>query len=194
MSQPLPKLDVEVDLRIDLDGKSATISSADNHLVVHAESPTDLVAAVLAGERPEKYRNLRGPRVLGAFADSLDTAGVELKVTGPSGTLLTLGSGQHWRWARLATGSVHVRPGGMAMLRPLLAKAVLERLRRSPPRARTTAVGVAAGAVLALTLRVRRSRRTVERTLFDRLREAVWVSFSGRCGQGRQWPSARSRP
>lgn len=122
MSQPLPKLDVEVALRIDLDGQSATISGADNHLVVHAESPADLVAAVLAGELPGKYRNLRGPRALGVFADSLDTAGVELEVTGPSGTLLTLGSGQHWRWGRLATGSAHVRPGGMARLRPLLVK------------------------------------------------------------------------
>jgi hypothetical protein len=158
MSQPLPKLDVEVDLRIDLDGKSATISSADNHLVVHAESPTDLVAAVLAGERPEKYRNLRGPRVLGAFADSLDTAGVELKVTGPSGTLLTLSSGQHSRWGRLATGSVHVRPGGMTRLRPLLIEAVREQLRQSRPRARAGAAGVVVGAVLISRLRRRTDR------------------------------------
>lgn len=155
MSQPLPRLNVEVDLRIDLDGQHATISGADNHLVVHAESPADLVAAVLAGERPEKYRTLSGPRVLGAFADSLDTAGVELKVTGPSGTLLTLGSGQHWRWARLATGSVHVRPGGMARLRPLLVGAVREQLRHSRPRARAVALGVVVGAGLASRLRRR---------------------------------------
>lgn len=152
MSQPLPKLDVEVDLRIDLDGQSATVSGTDSHLVVHAENPADLVAAVLAGERPEKHR---GRRALGAFADSLDTAGVELTVTGPSGTLLTLGSGQRWRWARLATGSVHVRPGGMAGLRPLLVEGVRDRVRHSRLRTWFLAVGVVAGAILAARLRRR---------------------------------------
>ncbi|MEO6501294.1 MAG: hypothetical protein ABIQ09_05220, partial [Jatrophihabitantaceae bacterium] len=120
-----------------------------------AERPADLVAAVLATELPEKYRNLRGPRALGAFADSLDTAGVELKVTGPSGTLLSLGNGQHWRWGRLTTGSVHVRPGGMAGLRSLLVEAARGRLRRNWPRTRAVAVGVVVGAVLASRLRRR---------------------------------------
>jgi hypothetical protein len=155
MSQPSPKLDVEVDLRIDLDGQPATISGTDNHLVVHAESPVGLIAAVLASERPEGYRNLRGPGVLGAFADSLHTAGVELEVTGPSGTLLTLGSDQHSRWGRLATGSVHVRPGGMATLRPLLVEVVREQLRHSRPRARAGAAGVLVAVVLVSRLRRR---------------------------------------
>lgn len=155
MSQPLPKLDVEVDLRIDLDGQPATISGTDNHLVVHAESPGDLIAAVLAADLPQEYQHLRGARALGALADSLDTAGVELEVTGPSGTLLTIGSGQHWRWGRLTTGSVHVRPGGVAGLRPLLVEAARWRLRRTRPRTRAVAFGVVVGAVLASRLRRR---------------------------------------
>ncbi len=155
MPQQPGKLNVEVDLRIDLDGQTVLLSGTGNHLVLHAQCPTDLVAAVLGTELPKEYRHLHSNRALGALADSLHRAGLELLVTGPSGPLLTLGDGQRWRWGTLTTGSVHVRPGRMTGLLPLLADVALRQLRHSRPLNRAAAVGATLVTVLGPRLRRR---------------------------------------
>lgn len=92
------------------------------------------------------------PAVAG-LADLLAEAGLVVEVTGPHGTVATVGAGVDSRLGQVLAGSRRLRPGRVGALRPLAAARV--RSRGRPGRVAASVLAVA----VVLLLRRRAARR-----------------------------------
>lgn len=152
-----PRLQVVADLRLDLDGRPATITGAGSQVHVRTVDPGRLWGQVVGAPLPAGVDRSNGPRAVGQVANGLAAAGLTVTVEGPNGPLVVLGKGGRSIRGRLFTGSSHVRPGAIGALRPL----ALAQLRRNVfrPRRRVAAVALLAGALTAAGTARRRARR-----------------------------------
>ena len=150
------RVDIEADLRIDVDGHSAALTSDGRRLTFTSEAPEHLWQA-LGEVGTSGSRN--GVRAVGLIADTLAAQDLELHVVGPRGEIAHLGTGAHSWWGRAITGSGSVELGAFRTLRPLAASVV----RRS--RAFWPAVSAVGGsvAVVAAVSSVRRRRSNLLR-------------------------------
>lgn len=146
-----PALEVSGSLSFTLDAPdgaaSGQISAEGNRVVVSTDDP---VAAFRAATAPGP-----GQTSVGAVADLLAASGLVLDVTGPRGTVATLGDGVDSRLGHLLAGSRRVRPGDVRAVRPLAlaqARSVLV-----PSVLRVVVLGSAVVALAALRrIRTRR--------------------------------------
>lgn len=127
-------------------GRTAgTVHGQGPQVTVHAEDPVAAWDAALGSVST-------GPAVLKTVGRLLSEEGVTVQVTGPRGTVATVGAGVDDRLGHLLAGSRHVRLGSPSAVRPL---AVAE-LRRRAPETRAFVLG--AVIVLALAALVARRR------------------------------------
>lgn len=141
----LPALEVEGELAFALDAPdgttTGTVSGQGRRVVV---STADPVAAFRAASAPSP-----GGTSIGGLADLLAGSGLVVEVTGPQGTVATLGEGIDSPLGRLAAGSRRVRLGSARAVRPL----ALAQARSTLTGRRTATVAVALVVLAALTRR-----------------------------------------
>jgi len=146
-----PALEVSGSLSFTLDapdgGASGQISGEGNRVVVSTDDPVAAFRAATA----------RGPgqNSVGAVADLLAASGLVLQVTGPRGTVATLGDGVESRLGDLLAGSRRVRPGDVRAVRPL---AVTQARSMLAPSTRRVVMLGAAPVAFAVLSRVRTRR------------------------------------
>ena len=87
-----------------------------------------------------------GRTAVGGLADLLAPSGLTMEVTGPRGTIASLGNGVDSRLGKLVAGSRHVRLGSVRTVLPLAAA----QIRGQAPSARRVGPLLAAAAVIAL--------------------------------------------
>lgn len=146
-----PELRVDADLRLDVDGVTASITGHGDDVTVFSETPGRLWAALAEAALPSGVGRVDGPRALGRLANSLDERGVRVHIDGPQGRLVTLGDPRSSFVGRVATGSGHLRLGSPRAVGPIVAA----RLR---PRYLAAATFIGLSAVLAAWHRRRRSQ------------------------------------
>lgn len=147
---PIGRLDVEADLRLDVDGTSAHLHGSGSRLVLFSDHPERVWAAAVASVLPA-FGVADGPRAIGRVADLLQDAGVRLEVAGPHGVVVSLGDGVSSPVGRATTGSRAVRPG-----RPV-ALAVLG-WQAGPRVVALAAISTTAGIALIRWALIRRAR------------------------------------
>lgn len=123
---PFGRLDVQGDLHLDVDGVPAHLRATGSRLLLTSAHPDRVWAAAVASALPAGVGAIDGPRAVGRAADALAAAGLQLRVDGPHGTVVTLGDGVASRLGQAATGSAAVGPGGP----PALAVLAWSRWRR----------------------------------------------------------------
>lgn len=111
---PTRSVRVESDLAIELDGVSAHLHAHGDHLVLSTAQPHRLWQLARQTSLPDVMGSVATPRSIGKLADSLADAGLLLEITGPHGSVASLGRGVDSRLGRLGTGSAAVRPGGLS--------------------------------------------------------------------------------
>jgi hypothetical protein len=148
-------LTIEADLRIDVDGRAASLKSEGRRLTFTSEAPGELWASLggstlggLAGPR-------EGAKAVGRIAEALAAQDIELRLVGPQGELARFGSGAHSWWGRALTGSGLVQIGPFRSVRSA-GISVVRGSRLFWPTA--SAVGVAAVAAAVVAVRGRRNR------------------------------------
>ncbi len=124
---------------------AGTVEGRGPRVVVHAEDPVAAWDAALGSVST-------GPAVLDTVGRLLSEEGVTVEVTGPRGTVATLGAGIDTRLGKVLAGSRYVRLGSPSAVRPL---AVAEARRRAG-EARTALVGGIVLLVLAAVVARRR--------------------------------------
>ena len=129
----MPRLQVEGDVALNVDGVPATLSGRDNALVIKTDSPKRL----LDGAGPALDR-------IDAVAASLAQAGLRLVVEGPHGPVATMGAEVHSTMGRLLAGSPRVRLGRPAAVWPVARGRISRRLHSRS--------GLAAAAVIAVVI------------------------------------------
>ena len=148
--EDLPRLHVDADLRFEVDGGAVagTVTGSGDRLVIETSDAEKTWDAALGSPAT-------GSSLLDPFARLLHDSGLTLEVTGPDGTVATVGAGVDSRLGRLTTGSRHVRLGEARAVAPLARSRVRDAGRDNAP-----ALGVVgAGAVLVgLLLWLRRRR------------------------------------
>ena len=143
---------VQADLRMDLDGTSATLTGDGDRLMLATERPVALWDILVSAPLPVGGGSVGGPARVGRVAEALREAGVNLDLRGPRGTVASLGAGVDSALGRVLVGSGALGPGAPAAVAPLVWQAV-----RRGPAARVAALALAtsvAGIVL-----VHRARR-----------------------------------
>ncbi|GAA2009630.1 hypothetical protein JL107_17310 [Nakamurella flavida] len=119
----LPPLAVFADLRIEVDGVPAHLTSAGDRLELRTERPFALLAGLPATIGPASARG--GPtRLAGQAATLLAENGVGIDVVTSRGLVARLGAGADSRVGRLVTGSCAVQPGSASAVGRLLAGSV----------------------------------------------------------------------
>jgi hypothetical protein len=106
---PPSRLQVQADLRIDVDGVPARLTAEGDRLTLRSSRPERVWAAA-----PALAGRVAGPRWVGRAADVLAGAGLTVDVVGPQGVVVSLGDGAGSRLGRAVTGSSAVRPGAPA--------------------------------------------------------------------------------
>lgn len=143
----LAPLAVSGSLAFTLDtGSAGRVEGRGSRILVTADDP---VAAFRAAAAPGN-----GRPALGGLGDVLAEAGLVVEVTGPRGSVATLGDGVDSGLGRLLAGSRHVRLGRLRAVTPLAAARGVDLL---GPAARR-ALPVLALAALAAVLRQGRRR------------------------------------
>ena len=132
---------IRADLRMDLDGASATLTGDGDRLVLATERPGALWDTLASAPVPIGVRPASGSAGVGRVAEALRAAGLNLDVRGPRGTVATLGAGVDSVLGRVLAGSSALRPGAPAAVAPLLWHAV-----RQWPAARIAAIALAIAA------------------------------------------------
>jgi hypothetical protein len=142
-------LTIEADLRIDVDGRGASLKSEGRRLTFTSEAPGELWAS-LGGST---FGGLAGPRdgakAVGRIAETLAAQGIELHLVGPQGELARLGSGAHSRLGRVLTGSTLVQLGPLRIVKSV-GVSIVRGSRLFWPVASVLGVVAAAGATVAL--------------------------------------------
>ena len=123
---PFGRLDVQGELDLDVDGVPAHLSATGSRLLLTSAHPDRVWAAAVASALPAGVGVVAGPRAVGRAAEALAAAGLQLRVAGPHGTVVTLGDGVASRLGQVTTGSAAVGPGGP----PALALLAWSRWRR----------------------------------------------------------------
>ena len=118
---------VRADLRMDLDGASATLTGDGDRLVLATERPGALWDTLASAPFPVGVGSVSGPVGVGRLAESLREAGVNLEVRGPRGTVASLGAGVDSALGRALAGSSALRPGALAAVAALVWHAVRQR-------------------------------------------------------------------
>ena len=120
---PPARLEVEADLRLDLDGQAVTVTGTGAHVEVTLEDPSQALEQAISALWPRRGRTsvLGLVRRLGRGAEVVHAAGLSIIVRGPRGRLLTLG-GRPSRLAGLITGSRQIRIGGLRAVAPLVRR------------------------------------------------------------------------
>ena len=149
-------LTIEADLRIDVDGRGASLVSDGRRLTFTSEAPGELWASLGGSTFGGLARPREGAKAVGRIAEALGAQDIELHLVGPRGELVRLGSGAHSWWGRALTGSRLVQVGPLRSVRSL-GVSVVRGSRLFWPA--TSAVGVAATAVVVVAVRGRRNRR-----------------------------------
>lgn len=122
---------------------SGQISGQGRRVVVDTDDP---VAAFRAATAPGP-----GPTSISGVADLLAASGLVLEVTGPHGTVATLGDGVDSRVGGLLAGSRRVRPGDVRAVRPV---AVAQARSVLAPSVRPVVVLAAAALALGVLRRI----------------------------------------
>lgn len=156
MTRPPQAVEVEADLRLDVDGHAATLIGSGADLTLFCAEPSALLGQLSYAPVPVGVGRVDGPRTLGRAAAALDRAGLRLSVTGPGGAVLVLGRGQDSRVGRLVTGSRRARFGSTRALRPVVAAEVVRRAQRVPGRAVLGGLALLAAAVVIARPAIRR--------------------------------------
>lgn len=105
------QIQVEADLRFEVDGTPARLTSDGDRLVLSSTYPERVWASVLSAALPAGIGRLDGVRAVGHVASELAAAGLRLEVCGPRGKVAYLGNGVRSRLGRVVTGSAAVAPG-----------------------------------------------------------------------------------
>jgi hypothetical protein len=114
LAEGLVPLEVTGSLDFSLDtGSTGRVEGVGSRILVTADDP---VAAFRAAAAPGN-----GRPALGGLGDVLAAAGLVVEVTGPRGSVATLGDGVDSPVGRLLAGSRHVRPGRLRAVTPLAA-------------------------------------------------------------------------
>ena len=145
----LPPLVVLADLRIEVDGVTAHLTTVGDRLELRTERPFALLAGLPTTIGPTTARG--GPtRLAGQAAQLLADNGVGLDVITPRGVVARIGAGADSRLGRLVTGSPAIQPGSASAVGRLLVGTV-------PARAgRIGVAAIAAGAVYGFVRLLRR--------------------------------------
>lgn len=151
------RLSITADLRMEVGGTTATVTASGGHVVVHADSPVTLWSELNQAALPSAVGRLSGPRAIGRAADLLRANGMDVRIEGPDGVLVRLGTGVHSAWSRSLFGSSAVQLVSVRSLRPIATAVLLQSvlLRRS--------VGVVLAAGVAIAIGTRRRARGRER-------------------------------
>ncbi len=147
-SGPPSRLQVQADLRIDVDGVPARLTAEGDRLTLQSSRPERAWAAA-----PALVGRAAGPRWVGRAADVLADAGLTVDVVGPQGVVVSLGDGVGSRLGRAVTGSSAVRPGA-----PAAVVGSAWRWARLVARPATATAGVVVLAALVGVLARRRGR------------------------------------
>jgi hypothetical protein len=142
------RVNVEADLRIDVDGHSAALTSEGRSLTFTSDGPQYLWQAL--GDVGTMGRR-DGARAVGLIADTLGAQDLELHVVGPRGEIAHLGAGAHSWWGRTVTGSSLVELGALRTLRPL-GLSLVRRSRAFWPAVSAVGASAAAAAVVVVVV------------------------------------------
>ena len=141
----VPALEVDGEVAFVLEAPdgttSGTVFGQGRRVVVTTEDP---VMAFRSAVSPSI-----GGTSIGALADLLAASGLLVEVSGPQGTIATLGDGVNSQLGRVVAGSRRVRPGAARAVRPLAVAQV-----RS--RSGSSRRGAAAAVVLLLAAAIAR--------------------------------------
>lgn len=102
-------LRIEADLRIDVDGQSASLVGQGQRLTFTTQDPGQLLASLRDIPLPAGVGAVQGIRAVGRIADALGEQGLEFHMAGPDGDLVHLGTGAHSWWGWAVTGSSLIR-------------------------------------------------------------------------------------
>jgi hypothetical protein len=154
-----PVLQIQSDLRLDVDGLRATVVADGQQLTVETVDAGRLLAR--AGDvAPTVFGSPLGaaslPAVLRRAGQLLDAAGLSARIVSDRGAVIELGHGCTSRAGRTLLGSDHVRLGRMDAFVPVLAE-YARAMWVTPTRARSAVAGLVIAAVLVGSGRRRRA-------------------------------------
>ena len=151
-------LHVESDLTFSVTGPSGPVTgrveASGATVTVRTSDPVATLDAALGGQ---PYT----PSAIEALAARLADSGITVDVSGPQGTVVTLGAGVTSTIGRILAGSRLVRPGSLRAVAPLTRVRVAPALQRLPSPARWLSWTVAAAMILWALARVARRRTPV---------------------------------
>ena len=149
---------IEADLRIDVDGRAASLKSDGRRLTFTSEAPDELWASLGGSTFGGATGSREGFKTIGQIAEALATQNLDLRVVGPQGEIVHLGSGAHSWWGRALTGSSLVQIGPLRSVRSVGVSMVRGSRLFWPVASALGAVGVAAA---TMAVRGRRNRAAV---------------------------------
>ena len=148
-------LNVESDLTFSVTGPSGpvtgTVEASGATVTVRTSDPVATLDAALGGQ---PYT----PSAIEALAARLADSGITVAVSGPQGTVATIGAGVSSTVGRVLAGSRLVRPGSLRAVAPLTRVRVAPALQGLPSTVRWLSGAAAAGMILWALARLARRR------------------------------------
>jgi len=106
-------LNIAAELTVEVGGATGTLTGDGRSLIFQTDRPEAFLSALPGAVQSAGSGWSVGRRIVGRLADQLQDEGLTLRICGPRGDLLRLGSaGGSW-WGRRLTGSTAVRPGSI---------------------------------------------------------------------------------